>query len=185
MNTRKYTRINEDFLDDHQIDVQNDVDIYEIVQNEVEALLNNEDVSIDLCDLPDAYYKVTDRDELEQLVTKCALKYGNDCSLNWIDVSHITNMSGLFSNSAFNGDISRWNVSRVINMSSMFRGCIFNHELSKWDVRKVTNMSNMFRNSAFNKDISDWNTESLENAESMFYECDFTGDISKWNLKNL
>ena len=160
MNTRTYTRINEDFLDDHQIDVQDNVDIYEIVQNEVEALLNDEYVSIDLCELPDAYYKVTDKDELEQLIIKCALKYGNDCNLNWIDVSQITNMNDLFHHSYFHGDISRWDVHNVVTMEHMFDNSDFDGNISQWDVRNVKMFNYMFKDSQFTGNISNWRTIS-------------------------
>ena len=36
------------------------------------------------------------------------------------DVSNVTNMGDMFSESQFNGDISNWDVSNVTNMSGMF-----------------------------------------------------------------
>ena len=42
---------------------------------------------------------------------------------------------------AFNGDVSKWQVGNVTNMSHMFSGAtIFNGDLSKWDVSQVTEM---------------------------------------------
>jgi len=39
-------------------------------------------------------------------------------------------MSLLFSNSSFNGDISKWDVSNVTDMNGMFSNSIFNKDIS-------------------------------------------------------
>jgi surface protein len=39
-------------------------------------------------------------------------------------------MSDMFYHSAFNGDISKWDVSNVINMRSMFEESDFNRDIS-------------------------------------------------------
>merc|ERR1712032_1040388 len=57
--------------------------------------------------------------------------------------------------SAFNQDLSKWDVSAVTKMGYMFSGAsAFNQDLSKWDVSAVRNMQNMFiRASAFNREL--------------------------------
>ena len=47
-------------------------------------------------------------------------------------------MSGMFYDSQFNGDISKWDVSNVTNMSVMFSDSQFNGDISNWDVSNVT-----------------------------------------------
>ena len=60
------------------------------------------------------------KEELEQIVNNRIEKEGPNCDLNDIDTSLITDMSYLFYESEFDGDISNWNVSNVKNMAYMF-----------------------------------------------------------------
>ncbi len=129
--------------------------------------------------------KPDNREELEDLISQRIEQYGPKCNLNDIDVSKITDMSFLFCDMTFDGDISKWDVSRVKNMSSMFAGSTFNGDLSKWDVSRVENMNSMFSYSRFNSDISKWDVSRVKNMISMFYDSKFTGDISGWDVSSV
>ena len=108
------------------------------------------------------------KNELKQMIEDEMDKNGNECSLNHIDVSKITDMSYLFFRSKFNGDISEWDVSNVTNMSYMFYNSKFNGDISNWDVSNVTDMSYMFYDSKFNGDISNWDVSDVTDIRYMF-----------------
>ena len=128
------------------------------------------------------------KEELQDIIKKRIKDEGNKVDLNDIDVSKITDMSNLFENTNFNGDISNWNVSNVKNMNSIFASCKkFNSDISNWDVSNVNNMSYMFWDcKKFNQDISNWDVSNVTDMTSMFNCCkSFNQDISKWNVSNV
>ena len=122
------------------------------------------------------------RGELNVIIGDRISKEGPNCGLNDIDVSLIEDMSGLFYNSKFNGDISRWNTSNVKDMSAMFSRSEFNRDISEWNVGNVTNMRCMFMNSEFNGDISRWDVSNVTDMYKMFAFSVFDQDISKWDI---
>ena len=89
-------------------------------------------------------YHPKTRDELKDIIKQKIESEGNECNLNDIDTSNITDMSNLFAYSEFNGDISKWDVSHVKNMNYMFMRSNFNSDISNWDVSNVTNSVNIF-----------------------------------------
>ncbi len=102
------------------------------------------------------------------------------------DVSHVTNMSGMFAGAVnFNSDISSWDVSHVTNMSGMFAGATsFNQPLDNWDVSSVTNMSGMFLgNESFNQFLNDWNVSNVKDIRGMFYNAtSFNQPLASWKI---
>ena len=125
----------------------------------------------------------TNKKELISIIKSSIAEEGPECDLNDIDVSLITDMSWLFYDSDFNGDISEWNVSNVVGMWSMFAYSKFNGDISKWNVSKVSDMSDMFLYSKFNQDISNWDMSNVTNMSRMFAFSSFTGDISNWKIR--
>ena len=109
------------------------------------------------------------KEELKKLIEYTIKLQGLNANLNFIDTSKITNMSGVFSYTSFNGDISKWDVSNVTDMSYMFESSEFNQDIHKWDVSNVTGMSHMFNDSKFNQDISNWTIDKDKcNTKSIF-----------------
>ena len=68
----------------------------------------------------------------------------------------------LFTDPAFNSDISFWDTSSVINMTGMFAGAQdFNQFIGNWDTSSVNDFSWMFYDAlAFNQDIHNWDTSN-------------------------
>lgn len=94
-----------------------------------------------------------------------------------------TDLSEMFSGAtAFNADVSGWDVSGVTDMSAMFSGSGFTGDVAGWDVSSVTSMGGMFSDTGFNGDVSQWQTTSLVDVNNMFKSSAFTGDISGWDI---
>ena len=116
-------------------------------------------------------YHPKTKEELEDIIKQKIESEGNECDLNDIDTSNITDMSWLFYSSKFNGDVSKWNVSKVTNMSGVFYSSKFNGDISNWDVSNVEYMNSMFSWSNFNGDISNWNVSNVRDMQAMFDNC--------------
>ena len=126
--------------------------------------------------------------ELQDIIKQRIEQEGKEVDLNDIDTSNITDMSELFKETNFNGNISNWDVSNVTNMSEMFCMCKkFNSNISTWDVSNVTSMNSMFLNcESFNQDISNWNVSNVTDMNYMFADCKkFNQDISKWDVSKV
>ena len=173
----------------HIQNIQNNVNLL-ILKNDVTKAIENDDLNLleDLIenqwDGKTIFYSVND-DNIKTVINFSLEALGDDANLNWIDTSNITDMSYMFYESVFNGDISKWNVSSVTNMERMFYYSKFNGDISGWDVSKVINMSYMFYGSKFNRDISQWDVSNVTNMYSMFEWSRFNQDISSWNMSNV
>jgi surface protein len=135
--------------------------------------------------------KCTD-ENIKRIVHEEIKLYGYTRDLNYLDVSNVTDMSGLFEDLPFNGNISKWNVSRVKNMNSMFRNSGFNNDISNWDVSNVTDMSDIFYGAeAFSYsnttcDIGKWDLSSVDFNSldiTQSFENQKNSDSNKWIVK--
>ena len=84
-------------------------------------------------------YFPKERGELRNLIKQRIKKEGNEVDLNDIDVSNINDMSYLFKNLDFNGDISNWNVSKVKNKNYMFYNCTIKDKYKPLQTANIKN----------------------------------------------
>ncbi|WP_086301876.1 BspA family leucine-rich repeat surface protein, partial [Campylobacter devanensis] len=153
---------------------------------ELENIVENQPVNEKLKKASSAEYKYhpTTKEELRELVSHEAVK------LSEIDISKVSDLSELFKDSKrsdFSG-IEDWDVSHVTNMSGMFWGAEnFNSDISSWDVSNVTDMSGMFACAVnFNSDISSWDVSNVTSMSGMFAAAvNFNSDISSWDVSNV
>ncbi len=107
---------------------------------------------------------------------------------NW-DVSEVTNMSFMFAQTSnFNGNITGWNTAKVTNMSYLFYFAnAFDQAIGSWNVSSVTNMSNMFADAAtFNQELNSWDVSKVTTMENMFDNAEqFNGNITSWDVSSV
>lgn len=118
--------------------------------------------------------------ELRKEVEAAIALHGPHVDLNYIDIEPVVSLNGLFRDSPFNGDISKWNTSNVTTMYATFQRSAFTGDISAWNVSNVKTMHSMFAYSVFNGDISQWDVSSVEDFSQMFDNSAFNGDIRHW-----
>jgi surface protein len=105
------------------------------------------------------------------------------------NISNVTTTSSMFSGAtSFNQDISGWDTSSATITGLMFFGAAsFNQDIGSWDTSRVTGMGSMFRNAtSFNQDISGWDTSSVTNMQNMFNGATvFNQDLTGWCVGNI
>ena len=123
--------------------------------------------------------------DMEHSMFRGATAFDGDLS-NW-NVSSVTNMGSMFNGAtSFNQSLSSWSVSSVIFMSSMFRDTSFDGDLSSWDVSSVTSMSGMFRSTPFNQPLSSWNVSSVTDMGLMFDDATlFNQSLNDWDVSSV
>ena len=138
-------------------------------------------------------YQAKDIDDLKNIILD-RLSNG-DTDLNDIDVTNITDMTGLFKDINIkleyklgHIDIDKWNMINVVNAYGMFEDCTdFEADLSNWNVSNIRDMSYMFMNChKFNSDLSNWNTTNIEHMTSAFFGCwNLYSELNDWDVSKV
>ena len=147
--------------------------------------------------IDDVLYTIVDKDSLLVMIEKGYF-------VNRVCTSLMTDMSRLFQKrTAFNQDISNWDVSNVNNMNSMFEDAeSFNQPIGVWDVSNVTRMEYMFSGAySFNQPIGTWDVSKVNSMKAMFSsglknyrngsgkyenaELNFNQPIGGWDISNV
>lgn len=122
------------------------------------------------------YHPITN-DELQEIINKKIKENKTYIDVSDIDVSNITDMSGIFQNTELIYiDISMWDTSNVTTMQSMFRAC---PELKKVNLKgintsNVYDMGYMFAWCGKLQEIigaEDFDGTKVQNMACMFREC--------------
>lgn len=132
----------------------------------------------------DGHVKATN-ETIAKLVLDSIKQYGTGVDLNFIDTSEVTDMSNLFDQEDFEGNVSEWDVSNVTNMAFMFSCCgHFRGDLSRWETKKVTNMFAMFKgcDEFDGSGIENWDVSKVTDMSDMFRSCPkFNADLTNWH----
>ena len=136
-------------------------------------------------------YNATDTPDLSLVTTMFFMFEGAtafDGDLSSWNVSSVTNMVGTFSSAtSFNQTLNDWDVSSVTTMFFMFSGASsFNQPLNAWDVSSVRNMGYTFSDaSSFNQPLNDWNVSSVTRMSYMLAKTDFNQPLNDWDVSSV
>lgn len=139
-------------------------------------------VDITAQDLPN----LTQVTNMTRMFRSCASLKGN-ASMNFWDVSNITNLGGTFSDTAlFNQDIGKWDVSSVTSLNGTFSDAkAFNQNINQWDVGNVTNLGVVFGGaSSFNQPLNNWDVSKVQDFHAAFSLTPFNQPLSNWNTSS-
>ena len=113
-------------------------------------------------------------------------------NLDLLDVSNVTNMSSMFTNTDLTtsgSSYSAWDISNVTSFNSMFSGASYIPTgIGSWTfgISKQVTLSGMFSGSTGTiPDITGWDTSGIRSFSSMFSSTDFNQDISGWNMTGI
>ena len=142
---------------------------------------------LDIPEKKDGKYKPVTRLQLFALV------YDEDVALADIDISEITDLSGLFYSSSISKGIDftgadGWDTAHVKDMSYMFyKATDVVFDINNWNVSNVENMERMFYGCRFfNYPLNSWDVSKVTNMSKMFKQAYyFNQPLDKWDVSKV
>ena len=114
---------------------------------------------------------------------------GDTISLNWIDISDMHNLSGLFKDiqTEITVDINNWDTSAVTNVVQMFMNSSVKVYAENLDLSMCTSAEYMFYTASYvPKCVETWKFQNLKDMRNCFEEAkNIKADISKWNTRKV
>lgn len=95
-----------------------------------------------------------DSKALRRLVLEAISKYGPSVDLNPINVVAVNDFTGLFKDTGFCGNVSKWNMKWAKSTNDMFAGTPFNGDVSNWNFKNLQEARGMFENNYFAQDLT-------------------------------
>ena len=95
-----------------------------------------------------------DSKALRRLVLEAISKYGPSVDLNPINVVGVSDFTGLFKDTGFCGNVSKWNMKWAKYTNDMFAGTPFNGDVSMWNFKNLQEARGMFENNYFAQDLT-------------------------------
>ena len=95
-----------------------------------------------------------DSKALRRLVLEAISKYGPSVDLNPINVVAVNDFTGLFKDTGFCGNVSKWNMKWAKSTNDMFAGTPFNSDVSNWNLNNLQEARGMFENNYFAQDLT-------------------------------
>lgn len=122
--------------------------------------------------------------------TICKIYKGEKISLNWLDVSDLTELSTLFNEIVdITVDISGWDVRNVTKLWKTFENSNISFDASDWELTNCETLDGTFHGAQqISKSIETWKFVKLKSMSQCFdcIESDyFFPDLSKWNVSTV
>ncbi|CAL2074510.1 BspA family leucine-rich repeat surface protein [Tenacibaculum sp. 190524A02b] len=104
------------------------------------------------------------------------------------EVSTITSFSGAFQGTAFNRNISDWNMQAAEDINFMFsNNTVFNQPIGAWTFNNLTQCEGVFQGAtSFNQDLSNWDVSKVEFFNLMFSGATaFDQSLADWDISSV